>query len=48
MFHSFVDAFRSAGIPVSIREHLVLLEAIERDVIDPTPTPSTISHVRHS
>ncbi len=37
MFHSFVDALRTAGIPVSIGEHLVLLEAIERDVIDRTP-----------
>lgn len=36
MFHSFVDALRSAGIAVSIREHLVLLEAIERGVIDRT------------
>ncbi len=36
MFHSFVDALRTAGIAVSIREHLVLLEAIERGVIDRT------------
>lgn len=36
MFHSFVDALRSAGIAVSIREHLILLEAIERGVIDRT------------
>lgn len=35
MFHSFVDALRSAGITVSIREHLVLLDALERGVIDP-------------
>lgn len=35
MFHSFVDALRSAGITVSIREHLVLLNALERGVIDP-------------
>ena len=36
MFHSFVEALRSAGIAVSFREHLVLLEAIERGVIDRT------------
>ncbi|KQM18580.1 hypothetical protein ASE73_06985 [Sphingomonas sp. Leaf24] len=36
MFHSFVEALRTAGIAVSIREHLVLLEAIERGVIDRT------------
>lgn len=35
MFHSFVDALRSAGIAVSIREHLVLLDALGRGVIDP-------------
>lgn len=35
MFHSFVDALRSAGIAVSIREHLVLLDALDHGVIDP-------------
>lgn len=37
MFHSFVDALRAAGIPASIKEHLVLLDALDRDVIDQTP-----------
>ena len=36
MFHSFVEALRRAGLPVGIREHLVLIEAIDRGVIEPT------------
>lgn len=34
MFISFVDALRQAGIPASIKEHLVLLDALDREVID--------------
>ncbi|WP_033919920.1 vWA domain-containing protein [Sphingomonas sp. 37zxx] len=37
MFHGFIDALRSAGISASLKEHLVLLEALDRDVIDSTP-----------
>jgi len=37
MFLNFLDALRAAGIPASIKEHLVLLEALEREVIDPSP-----------
>ncbi|WP_066476291.1 MULTISPECIES: vWA domain-containing protein [unclassified Sphingomonas] len=37
MFFSFIDELRAAGIPASLKEHLVLLDALERDVIDRTP-----------
>ncbi len=37
MFISFVDALRQAGIPASIKEHLVLLDALDREVIDRSP-----------
>lgn len=37
MFFSFVDELRAAGITASLKEHLVLLEALDRDVIDRTP-----------
>ncbi|MGH6780558.1 MAG: vWA domain-containing protein [Sphingomonadaceae bacterium] len=37
MFLSFLDELRSAGIPASIKEHLVLLEALDRDVIERRP-----------
>jgi len=37
MFLSFLDALRAAGIPASLKEHLVLLEALDADVIDRTP-----------
>jgi uncharacterized protein with von Willebrand factor type A (vWA) domain len=37
MFFNFVDELRAAGIPASFKEHLVLLEALDRDVIDQTP-----------
>ncbi len=33
MFISFLDALRAAGIPASLKEHLTLLEALDRDVI---------------
>ncbi|MGN5374273.1 vWA domain-containing protein [Sphingomonas hankookensis] len=36
MFHSFVETLRRVGLPVSIREHLVLIEAIDRGVIEPS------------
>jgi len=37
MFLNFVDELRSAGIKASFKEHLTLLEALDRDVIDQTP-----------
>lgn len=36
MFHSFVEALRRTGMSVGIREQLVLIEAIDRGVIEPT------------
>jgi uncharacterized protein len=37
MFLSFLDELRAAGISASLKEHLVLLEALDREVIDRTP-----------
>ena len=37
MFFSFLDELRAAGITASIKEHLVLLEALKRDVIARRP-----------
>lgn len=37
MFLNFLDALRTAGLPVGIKEHLVLLEALEQDVIGRRP-----------
>jgi uncharacterized protein with von Willebrand factor type A (vWA) domain len=37
MFISFLDELRRAGIPASPKEHLVLLEALYREVIAQTP-----------
>jgi uncharacterized protein len=37
MFFNFLDELRSAGIPASMKEHLILLEALDRDVIERTP-----------
>ena len=37
MFFNFVDELRAAGIPASFKEHLVLLEALDREVIERTP-----------
>ncbi|NIJ20049.1 hypothetical protein FHS95_001741 [Sphingomonas naasensis] len=37
MFFSFLDELRAAGIPASLKEHLILLEALDRDVIARTP-----------
>ena len=37
MFFSFLDELRAAGIPASLKEHLILLEALDRDVIERTP-----------
>ncbi len=36
MFQSFVETLRRVGLPVSIREHLMLIEAIDRGVIEPS------------
>lgn len=37
MLLNFLDELRAAGIPASMKEHLVLLEALNGDVIDRTP-----------
>jgi uncharacterized protein len=37
MFLNFLDELRVAGIPASLKEHLVLLEALNGDVIERTP-----------
>jgi uncharacterized protein len=37
MFLNFLDELRKAGIPASIKEHLLLLEALDKDVIAQTP-----------
>ncbi|NYD89841.1 vWA domain-containing protein [Sphingomonas melonis] len=37
MFLTFLDEVRAAGIPASLKEHLVLLEALDAEVIDHTP-----------
>jgi uncharacterized protein with von Willebrand factor type A (vWA) domain len=37
MFFSFVDELRAAGIPASLKEHLVLLEALDAEVIRSSP-----------
>lgn len=37
MLLNFLDELRAAGIPASIKEHLVLLEALDREVIERTP-----------
>jgi uncharacterized protein with von Willebrand factor type A (vWA) domain len=37
VFFNFMDELRHAGIPASLKEHLVLLEALDRDVIRRSP-----------
>ncbi len=37
MFFNFMDELRAAGISASLKEHLVLLEALEKDVIQRSP-----------
>jgi uncharacterized protein with von Willebrand factor type A (vWA) domain len=37
MLLNFLDELRAAGIPASVKEHLVLLDALEREAIDRTP-----------
>ena len=37
MFLNFLDELRSAGIPASLKEHLLLLEALDAEVIEHTP-----------
>ena len=34
MFFNFVDELRAAGIQASFKEHLTLLEALDKDVIE--------------
>ena len=38
MFFSFVDELRTAGIQASLKEHLTLLDALDKDVIERSPT----------
>ncbi|MCJ8189932.1 vWA domain-containing protein [Sphingomicrobium aestuariivivum] len=38
MFISFLDALRQAGFKASLKEHLMLLEALDREVIEADPT----------
>jgi uncharacterized protein len=37
MFLNFIDELRAAGIQASFKEHLTLLEALQREVIEQTP-----------
>jgi len=37
MFFGFLDELRAAGIAATIKEHLVLLDALQRDVIGWSP-----------
>ena len=37
MFLHFLDELRGAGIPASLKEHLLLLDALNRDVIERSP-----------
>jgi uncharacterized protein with von Willebrand factor type A (vWA) domain len=37
MFFNFMDELRAAGIPASLKEHLILLEALSKDVIERRP-----------
>ena len=37
MLLNFLDALRAAGIPASVKEHLVLLDALEKEVIERSP-----------
>lgn len=37
MFFSFLDELRAAGIPASLKEHLVLLEALDKNVAGQDP-----------
>ncbi len=37
MFFGFLDELRAAGIPASLKEHLTMLEALDRDVIGWSP-----------
>ena len=37
MFISFVEALRRGGIPASLKEHLLLLEALDAEVIGRSP-----------
>ena len=37
MFLNFLDELRAAGIPASLKEHLLLLEALDAEVIERTP-----------
>jgi uncharacterized protein with von Willebrand factor type A (vWA) domain len=38
VFIAFIEALRRAGVPASLKEHLLLLEALDADVIGPDST----------
>ncbi len=44
MFFNFLDDLRSAGIVASMKEHLLLLEALDRDVIEMKAIPPLHAH----
>ena len=48
MFFSFVDELRAAGIPASMKEHLVLLEALDAEVIARSAGGILLSRPRRS
>ncbi|APG62753.1 VWA domain-containing protein [Sphingorhabdus lutea] len=37
MFFNFMDELRAAGVPASLKEHLMLLEALDEEVINRSP-----------
>src|SRR3546814_6212452 len=37
MFLNLLDELRAAGIPASLKEHLTLLEALDREVVERSP-----------
>jgi uncharacterized protein with von Willebrand factor type A (vWA) domain len=48
MFFNFLDELRAAGIPASMKEHLILLEALDKDVIERNPElKDTVAQVLH-
>ena len=48
MFYNFMDELRDAGIGASLKEHLTLLQALEKNVIEQTPEAFYASRARPS
>jgi uncharacterized protein with von Willebrand factor type A (vWA) domain len=46
MFLHFLDELRAAGIPASMKEHLILLEALNAEVIERNPEEFYTSRAR--